>query len=55
MHVQCTAEELLAGIVETVYTMRKVLLHGEVDPDPPVLTCYEPAYRTVMQFLNAIR
>ena len=34
MEFQCTPEELLAGLVETIYTMRNALLHGEVDPAP---------------------
>lgn len=55
MEFQCTAEELLAGLIETIYTMRNALLHGEVDPDPRVLTCYEPAYRIVMRFLACVR
>ena len=40
MNLQCTAEELLAGLVETIYVMRNALLHGEVDPDLQVLACY---------------
>jgi hypothetical protein len=55
MQFQCTAEDLLAGLVETLYTMRNALLHGEVDPDSQVLACYEPAYRIVMCFLESIR
>jgi hypothetical protein len=55
MAFQCTSEDLLAGLVETIYTMRNALLHGEVDPDPQVLACYEPAYRIVMHFLKAIQ
>lgn len=53
--LQCAHAELLAGLVETIYTMRNALLHGEVDPDPDVLACYEPAYRIVMHFLKAIQ
>lgn len=55
MEFQCTPEELLAGLVETIYAMRNALLHGEVDPDPKVLACYEPAYRIVMMFLGCVR
>lgn len=55
MHFQCTATDLLAGLVETLYAMRNALLHGEVDPDEQVLACYEPAYRIVMCFLESIR
>ena len=55
MQFQCSAEDLLSGLVETAYAMRNALLHGEVDPDTRVLACYEPAYRVVMQFLACIR
>ena len=55
MQFQCHPEELLAGLVETIYAMRNALLHGEVDADVQVLACYEPAYRIVMQFLACIR
>ncbi|MCA3740269.1 hypothetical protein [Phenylobacterium sp.] len=54
MDFQCTPQDLLAGLVETVYAMRNALLHGEVDPDEHVLACYEPAYRIVMSFLRCI-
>ncbi len=54
MEFQCTPEELLCGLVETIYAMRNALLHGEVDPDPRVLACYEPAYRIVMMFLRCV-
>lgn len=52
---RCTGEELLAGLIETIYAMRNALLHGEVDPDPRVLSCYEPAYRIVMRFLGCVQ
>ena len=55
MQFQCSSEDLLAGLVEVVYAMRNALLHGEVDPDPPVLACYEPAYRIVMRILASIQ
>lgn len=54
MEFQCSTEELLSGLIETIYAMRNALLHGEVDPDPRVLACYEPAYRIVMLFLGCI-
>ncbi|MGE4545710.1 MAG: hypothetical protein AB7D06_16580 [Pedobacter sp.] len=54
MEFQCTPEDLLAGLVETIYAMRNALLHGEVDPDEQVLACYEPAYRIVMKFLGCV-
>lgn len=55
MEFQCPPDELLYGLVETIYAMRNALLHGEVDPDPRVLACYEPAYRIVMMFLSCVR
>lgn len=55
MEFQCSPEELLSGLIETIYAMRNALLHGEVDPDPRVLACYEPAYRIVMLFLGCVR
>jgi hypothetical protein len=51
---RCTPAQLLAGLVETVYTMRNALLHGEVTPGPEVLAAYEPAYRIVMTFLGCV-
>ena len=54
MQFQCSAEDLLSGLVETIYAMRNALLHGEVEPDTQVLACYEPAYRIVMQLLARI-
>ena len=54
MQFQCTEEHLLFGLVEIIYAMRNALLHGEVDPNPEVLACYEPAYRIVMQFLACV-
>ncbi|MGQ7262912.1 hypothetical protein [Vreelandella sp. V005] len=55
MQFQCITEDLLAGLVETLYAMRNALLHGEVDPDEQVLACYEPAYRIITCFLQSIR
>lgn len=55
MQFRCNSDDLLAGLVETLYTMRNALLHGEVDPDEQVLGCYEPAYRIVMCFLKSIQ
>ncbi|ODM44899.1 hypothetical protein [Cereibacter johrii] len=52
---QCTDEQLFSGLIETLYAMRNALLHGEMDPDPRVLACYEPAYRVVMIFLSCVR
>ena len=52
---QCSPDDLLSGLVETIYVMRNALFHGEVDPDAQVLACYEPAYQIVMQFLTCVR
>lgn len=52
---RCTDEELFSGLVETIYAMRNALLHGEVELDPKVLACYEPAYRIVLSFLDCVR
>ncbi|WP_339614856.1 hypothetical protein [uncultured Gilvimarinus sp.] len=52
---RCTDEDLFYGLIETIYAMRNALLHGEVEPDPTVLTCYEPAYRLIMHFLGCVR
>ena len=54
MQFKCSKEDLLCGLVETIYAMRNALLHGEVRPDAKVLACYEPAFRIVMQFLACI-
>ena len=54
MQFQCSRPELFSGLIETIYSMRNALLHGEVDPDAQVLSCYEPAYRIVVLFLDAI-
>ena len=55
MQFQCSPEDLLSGLVETIYAMRNALFHGEVAPDVRVLACYEPAYRIVMQVLACVR
>lgn len=55
MQFRCTPDDLLAGLVETLYAMRNALLHSEVGPDAQVLACYEPAYRVVMTFLNCVK
>lgn len=55
MTFNCSSEDMLSGLVETIYTMRNALLHGEVDPDRLVLACYEPAYRIVMSFLDCVK
>ncbi len=55
MQFHCSPEDLLSGLVETIYAMRNALFHGEVEPESQILACYEPAYRIVMQFLTCIQ
>lgn len=50
----CAKEDLFAGVVEVVYLMRCTLFHGELVPSKEASHCYEPAYRLVRQFLQAI-
>jgi hypothetical protein len=52
---QCAPVDLLAVLVEVLYSTRNALLHGEVDPDGQVLACYETAYRIVMIFLGCVK
>jgi len=54
INFQCTPEDLFGGLIETIYTMRNALLHGEVEPHENVLACYEPAYQIVMKFINCV-
>lgn len=35
----CTCEDLFGGIVETIYRMRNMLLHGELKPHDAALAC----------------
>jgi len=50
----CGAEFLFAGVVEVIYQMRCSLFHGELVPTREASMCYEPAYRIVRKFLDAI-
>ena len=52
---RCTCEDLFGGIIETIYRMRNMLLHGELKPDPRALACYAPAYHIVRRMLQECR
>jgi hypothetical protein len=52
---RCTNDQLFAGIIEVIYAMRNVLLHGELQPDVQAFEAYEPAYRILMRFLDCMR
>lgn len=51
----CTCEDLFGGIIETIYRMRNMLLHGELSPDPAALGCYAPAYYILRRMLQDCR
>lgn len=52
---RCTCEDLFGGIIETIYRMRNMLLHGELSPDPAALACYAPAYHILRRMLQECR
>lgn len=51
---RCLDTELFSATIEVIYSMRNALLHGELQPEEPAFRAYEPAYRVVMKFLNAV-
>lgn len=51
----CTCEDLFGGIVETIYRMRNMLLHGELKPHDAALACYQPAYHLLRRMLRECR
>jgi hypothetical protein len=51
---KCQADQLFAGIVETIYLMRCCYFHGELVPSKEASACYEPAYHIVRRFLQSI-
>lgn len=51
---RCLDIDLFSAIIEVIYSMRNALLHGELQPEEPAFRAYEPAYRIVMKFLNAV-
>lgn len=52
---RCSDTQLFAGLIEIIYAMRNALLHGELQPHDQAFATYEPAYRIVMRFLDALR
>lgn len=52
---RCSDEQLFGALIEIIYTMRNALLHGELQPHEQAFAAYEPAYRIVMKFLDALR
>lgn len=51
---RCSSEDLFAGIIETLYSMRCMLFHGELVPSKDAKLCYEPAYRILKHFLSLV-
>jgi hypothetical protein len=51
----CTCEDLFGGLIETIYRMRNMLLHGELKPHDAALACYEPAYYLLRRMLKECR
>ena len=47
---RCSPDDLLCGLIETLYSMRNALLHGEVDPDAPGSFLL----RTSVSYCNAV-
>ena len=52
---RCSDTQLFAGLIEIIYALRNALLHGELQPHGQSFAAYEPAYRIVMRFLDALR
>lgn len=48
-------EDIFAGTIETIYTLRNLLFHGELNPNQKASTVYEPAYYIVRQLLSAVK
>jgi hypothetical protein len=38
-----------------ICAMRNAMLHGELQPHDQAFAAYEPAYRIVMRFLDALK
>ncbi|MDT8758673.1 hypothetical protein MZO42_08185 [Sphingomonas psychrotolerans] len=51
---RCSCDDLFGGVIETLYRMRNMLLHGELAPHPDALAAYDPAYRLLRRMLRAI-
>jgi hypothetical protein len=52
---RCSDQQLFSALIEIIYAMRNALLHGELQPHEQAFAAYEPAYRIVMKFLDALR
>lgn len=52
---RCSDSHLFAGLIEVIYAMRNALLHGELQPHDQAFAAYEPAYRIIMRFLDALK
>jgi len=52
---RCTDGQMFTAIIEIIYAMRNVLLHGELQPHEQAFAAYEPAYRILMRFLAVLR
>jgi hypothetical protein len=47
-------EAIFAGLVEILYSMRNLLFHGELVPDPEANRTYEPAYHLLRHLTRCI-
>ena len=45
---------IFAGLVEVLYSMRNLLFHGELVPDPQANNTYEPAYHLLRYLIATI-
>ena len=52
---RCSDLQLFSALIEIIYAMRNALLHGELQPHEQAFAAYEPAYRIVMKFMDALR
>lgn len=54
LHFTDDKEAIFAGLVEILYSMRNMLFHGEIVPDPQTNRTYEPAYHLVRHLTRCI-
>jgi hypothetical protein len=45
---------IFAGLIEILYSMRNMLFHGELVPDPQTNRTYEPAYHLLRHLIATI-
>lgn len=50
-----SCDHLFAGIIQTIYRMRNMLLHGELAPDPQALASFEHAFHLLRRMLRECR